>query len=233
MARRGGRPKTIEQHAMELQTYLTRRGPGDEEHAPTPERVAKAKVAGELVRANVIYTEAGFPTGNFYWSITPVIDDLKRRGTLTEEEYEAAFRFLRHWHNSMHRGAPTSKITPRYDGDVSDLTPTERQWHYSGLARRAWDAMEPLYQPALAWLIQSMGDPVPLRILGEYYSPGKGAQTQTSQGAMALRFACIKLCDFYHIDHGLSRARIEKLSEVLLADLTATASVFKKLSTAS
>lgn len=220
MSKRKRRPKTDEQHRVELQTYLTRRGPGNEDHAPTPERVVHAKLAGEVIRANVIYTEAGFPTSNFYWSITPVIDDLKRRGTITEEEYDAAFRFMRHWHNGMHKGPPGAKLTPRHDGVSSDMTPTERQWHYAGMAKRAFNSVDPLLQPALAWLIRSMGDPLPLQSLGAHYAPTKGAQTQSSQGAMVLRLACVKLCDFYGINHQFSQRRIEKLSEVLLANLT-------------
>lgn len=220
MSKRKPRAKTDEQHRIELQTYLTKRGPGDEEHAPTPERVTKAKQSGEVIRANVIYTEAGFPTGNFYWSITPVIDELRRRGTLTEEEHDAATRFMRHWHNGIHRGAPISKITPRYDGEVADLTPTERRWHYAGMARKAFAAVDPLLQPALAWLIRAMGDPLPLNALGAYYAPDKGTQTQSSQGAMVLRLASCQLADFYGIKHGLSQKRIAKLSEILLAKLT-------------
>jgi hypothetical protein len=231
MTKRKPRQKTNEQHRYELQTYLTRRGPGDEDHAPTPERVTKAKQAGEVVRANVIYTEAGFPTGKFYWSITPVIDELKRRGTITEEEYDAAFRFMRYWHNGMHKGAPGSKLAPRYDGEVSDMTPAERQWHYAGMARKAFKAVDPLLQPALAWLIRCMGDPVPLQLLGAHYAPTKGAQTQSSQGAIVLRLACCKLADHFGIKHSFSQQRIEKLSEVLLADLTLTSAVRDSLST--
>ncbi len=225
MAPRKSRAKTDEQHRMELQTYLTRRGPGTEEHAPTPERLRHAQSAGEMVRANVIYTEAGFPTSNFYWSITPVIDDLRRRGTITEEEYDAAFRFLRHWHNGVHKGPPSSKLTPRYDGVTSDMSAEERRWHYQGLASRAFKAVDPLLQPALAWLIKSMGDSSPLSALGAHYAPNKGAQTQSSQGAMVLRLACCALCEHYGIDHSLSRRRIERLSQVLLANLTLASAV--------
>lgn len=214
------RERTDEQHRIELQTYLTRRGPGNEEHAPTPERLSHAKAVGETVRANVIYTEAGFPTSNFYWSITPVIDELRRRGTLTQEEYDGAFRFMRYWHNGMHKGAPSSKLAPRYDGVTSDMTPTERQWHYAGMAKRAFNAVDPLLQPALAWLIRAMGDPLPLQALGAHYAPKKGSQTQSSQGAMVLRLASCKLCDHFGIDHSLSQRRIERLSEVLLANMT-------------
>lgn len=232
MSKRKRGRKTDEQHRVELQAYLTRRGPGNEDHAPTPQRVERAAEKDEVIRANVIYTESGFPTSNFYWSITPVIDDLRRRGTISEEEYQAAFRFMRHWHNGIHKGPPGSKFAPRYDGVSTDMTPTERQWHYAGMAKRAFNAIEPLYQPALAWLIHAMGDPIPLKRLGEYYAPDKGAQTQSSQGAMALRFACIKLCDYYGIPHGLSKAKIQELSEILLADLTAANAAYKKISTA-
>jgi hypothetical protein len=217
------RPKSeqqAEQHRIELSRYLTRRGPGDEEHAPTPQRIERAEEAGEMIRANVIYTERGLPTGHFYWQITPVIDDLKRRGTLEPEEYDAAFRFMRHWHNGIHRGPATSRIAPRCDGEVNDMTPDERRWHYSGMAKNAFKSVNHKFQPALAWLIRAMGDPVPLKVLGAYYAPDKGAQTQTSQGALALRLACAELCEYYGIDHALSRKRIEQLSEVLLAQIT-------------
>lgn len=212
--------KTNEQHGMELSHYITKRGPSNEDHAPTPERMNHARSSGEVVRANVIYTESGFPTASYYWQITPVIDDLKRRGTLDPEEYDAAFRFMRHWHNGIHRGPATSRIAPRCDGEVNDMTPDERRWHYSGMAKNAFKSVNHKLQPALAWLIKAMGDPVPLKVLGAYYAPNKGVQTQTSQGALALRLACAELCEYYGIDHALSRKRIEQLSEVLLAQIT-------------
>lgn len=219
-AKRKPRKADNARHVEELTTYLERRGPGNDDCDPTPERVAKAKEMGLSIKANIIHTEAGFPTGAYYWSITPAIDDLKRRGSITEEEYEAAFRFMRHWHHGIHRGPPTIRYAPRYDGEVSDLTPGERQWHYAGMARRAFQSVEPMLQPALAWLVQALGDPVPLRVLGQHYAPDKGAQTQSSQGAMVLRLACARLCEHYGIQHSFSRRRIERLSEILLAQLT-------------
>ena len=204
------------QHTAELEHYLSKRGPGDEWHAPTPERIRKAADVGEIIKATIIHGENGFPTANFYWAITPVIDELRRRGTLTEEEHNAAFQFMRHWHNGMHRGASTSKITPRCDGSVADLSPTERQWHYATLARKAFNAVDPILQPGLAWLIRSMGDAVPLKTLGAYYAPDKGAQTQSSQGAMALRLSCAALCKHYSMPHPWVQKKIASLSRELL-----------------
>ena len=208
------------QHVEQLTTFLERRGPLGDDHGPTPERLAKAQTMGLKVSANIIHSEAGFPTAQYYWSITPAIDDLKRRGTITDDEYDAAFRFMRHWHHGIHRGPATIRYAPRYDGEVGDLTPGERQWHYAGMAKKAFNAVPPMLQPALAWLVQALGDPVPLQVLGAHYAPQKGAQTQSSQGAMVLRLACVALCEHYQIPHSFSRQRIERLSEILLAQLT-------------
>ena len=96
--------KQEEQRIENLARHLTRRGPGNEEHAPTTQRLSRAAEAGNSVEARVIHNDRGFPTADFRWEITPVLDLLESRGTLTADEYAVALRYMRHYAGSRHKG---------------------------------------------------------------------------------------------------------------------------------
>ncbi len=140
------------QHTEELSRYLERKGPGGEDFAPTPERVLKAREGGQRLTATVIHTEAGFPTGQFYWKITPVIDELEKRGTLTNEEWTAASRYMRYYAASRHKGPATSKLMPYYDRGFQELDPLERSVAMGQARSRAEKAVHPFFRPCLRWL---------------------------------------------------------------------------------
>lgn len=193
MARRKKRIDN-KRHVEDLARSLTRRGPGDEEHAPTPERVAKAKVAGAAVRANVIHNEAGFATSEYYWQITPVIDELKRRGTILQEEWDVACRYMRHYAGSRHKGPATSKLLPSYDSGFRDMEPAERAMAMGQARANAESFVYSIsftngrpngvkdYRYCLRWLEKAAEDDVPLWYIGAHYYP---RATQSYQSARA------------------------------------------------
>lgn len=218
--KRKPRAKTDEQYRQELQSFLTKRGPnGLYEGDPTAERIAKAVDAGERIIARIHYTTAGFEAG-FHWEISPVIDELKRRGTITGPEHEAALRFMRNWYLGLHRGAPTSKFQPRLDSSQSGLDAQEFRWQNATLARKAASAVDPILRPALAWLIRALGDALPIRELGRYYNPDKSDSTLSAQGGIVLKLTCAQLAAHYGIDGcHISAKRIRHLSQILLGTL--------------
>lgn len=213
---------TNEQHVAELTQHLTKRGPGDEYGAPTPERARMAREAGERIIPQIMLTDGGNATGVYNWHITPVVNELRRRGTITSEEYAAADKFMGQWYRGMYRGPATVRYEARTDGGCGELDIEELRWQYAKRAKAAFKAVDPIFQPALAWLIRSLGDPVPLKVLGAYYAPDKGEQTQSSQGAIVLRLALVFLCRHYQIDHSFSQQRVERLSEILLERMAAS-----------
>jgi hypothetical protein len=210
---------TNEMHVAQLTQHLNRRGPTDEYASPTPERVKLAKAAGERIIAELLLTEGGNPTGHYKWRITPVIDELRRRGTITVDEHHAAERFMLNWQLGIHRGPATSSYTPRTDGGSPDGDAEVIRWEHGNRAKAALLAVDGFLRPALAWLIASLGDPRPLKDLGAYYSPDKGDQTKSSQGAIVLRLALASLCRHYNIDHSFNDKRMANLSRILLSKM--------------
>lgn len=220
-AKKKPRAKTDDQYRNELQAFLTKRGPtGFLDGDPTPERLLKAEQIGERVVAKVHYTTTGFEDGTFHWEFSPVINELKRRGTITEPEHEAALRFMRHWHLGLHRGAPTSKLAPRFDSGSTGLDAQEFRWQNATQARKAVRSVDPILQPALAWLIRALGDALSIKELGRYYNPGKSDSTLSAQGGIVLKLTCAQLAAHYGIDGcHISARRIQHLSQVLLGEL--------------
>ena len=152
------------------------------------------------------------------WRISPVLDELKRRKTLTTEEHAAACRFLREYYLGVivqvgprgQRYEPTSR-----GANMAD--PVAEKISYAQQTERAILAIDPLYYPALRWLVGTLGDGKPLSSLGEHYAPGLGAQTQSARCGAAVALLCAQLCRFYGIRHRLTlEARIENLSRILL-----------------
>lgn len=198
-------------HRMSLNQYLTKKGPGEEDHAPTPERVARALEvwAGEggelpsvglVVKANVLYTEKGIPTANFYWEICPILDGLRKRGVITQEECDAAQQFQSHYYHGCYRGPATSQFQPRYDnGSSLGMNETERRCHHQKLVHQTYHSVDEAFHRVLDWLTDILADSSPLSNLGRRYSTTRGRQTQSSQGAIMLKLTCEKLVKVYGI----------------------------------
>lgn len=183
---------------------------------PTPERVRQGKKVGEVLDRRALTSDKGEELNVHVTEITPAIRALRQRGTIGDEEHQAALKFLQNVHGSRFTGSVTVRYQERVDGGgggiyESDFVIANRQ-----ALRSAIRSVHPLLSPALAWLIKSMGDPEPLSILGAYYAPGRSAATQSARGAGVLCLALTELCEHYGIDHPLSRrARSEHLEAVL------------------
>jgi hypothetical protein len=205
--RRPRRKADNAQHVEQLTTYLERRGPGDE--GPTPERLAKARANGHSVKPHIIHTEAGFPTGSFYWAITPVIDELEKRGTITNEEWSAACRYMRHYAGSRHKGPATSKLMPYYDRGFQSLDPAERAVAFGQARALAEKAVHPFFRQALRWLEAAAEDEWPLWHLGAMYYPHLSRSQQSAKAPVVLHFTLAMLADHYGIGHRFSASDIE------------------------
>ncbi len=152
------------------------------------------------------------------WRISPVLDELKRRKTLTPEEHAAACRFLREYYLGVivTVGPRGQRYEPSSRG-ASMADPVAEKIHFAQETERAIMAIDPLYYPALRWLVATLGDGKPLSSLGDHYAPGLGAQTQSARCGAALALLCASLCRHYGIKHRLTvEARIESLSRILL-----------------
>jgi hypothetical protein len=197
------------QHTGELTTYLARRGPGDEDFAPTPERLRRARDGDQKITPTIIHTEAGFPTGQFYWRITPVIDELEKRGTLTNEEWTAATRYMRYYAGSRHKGPATSKLMPYYDRGFQSLDPAERAVAMGQARSQAEKAVHPFFRPSLRWLEAAAEDEWPLWRLGEMYYPHLSRSAQSAKASVVLHFTLAMLADHFGIGHRFSTTDIE------------------------
>jgi len=207
--------KTVEQHSRELEHYLSKRGPGGEDFAPTPERVTRARQAGHKVQAKLIHTESGFPTANYYWRITPVLDNLERRGTITNEEYQAALRYMRHYAGSRHKGPATSKFLPHYDNGYRNLGPADRAVAMGQARTRAESAVHEMFHPVLRWLEAAAEDELPLWHLGAAYYPGVSQQTQGVRAVPILHFGLAMLAEHYETGHRFSQSDVEEAIETI------------------
>jgi hypothetical protein len=210
------RDKTNEQHVTELERHLTKRGPADDDGSPTPQRVERARLTGQTIRATIIHTDSGFPTGTFYWRITPIIDTLLRRGTLSDEEYDAALRYMRHYAGSRHKGPATSKLMPHYDRGFQELLPAERAMAMGQARARAEKAVHPFFRKTLRWLEAAAEDELPLWHLGALYYPEVSQSQQSSRAPVILHFTLGMLADHYGITgHRFSLQEIDQAVETL------------------
>lgn len=152
------------------------------------------------------------------WRISPVLDELKRRKTLTTEEHAAACRFLREYYLGVivTVGPRGQRYEPSSRG-AGMADPVAEKIHYAQETERAILGIDPLYYPALRWLVGTLGDSQPLSSLGGDYAPGLGAQTQSARCGAAVALLCASLCRHYGIKHRLTlEVRIESLSRILL-----------------
>lgn len=180
-----------------------------ERAAPTPERIMRAVQADHEVRAG---------DGGGSWRISPVLDELRRRKTLSREEHAAASRFLREYYLGMHAGPSVSPgYAERGSPSAEDRDRVTERLHYAEEVRKAISAVDRLYYPAVGWLIASMAEGAPLSRLGEHYAPDLGVQTQSARGGQVLALMCAFLCRHYGMQHRLDiDKRIEALSRVFL-----------------
>lgn len=181
---------------------------------PTPERLNQARRRQQTVAvpASEVIDEEEIIS----WRISPTIDDLLRRGTIEKPEHAAAMKFLRHYYLGEYVGPRTSSFKERINGGNTVDRETSRV-HYSREVRKAIMAVDPMFHQALAWMIASLGEGWPLKVLGEHYAPGLGAQTQSARGGQALASACAMLCRHYGMQHRLTiEQRLGELSRFLL-----------------
>jgi hypothetical protein len=203
------------QHTQELETYLTRRGPRDEPHDPTPQRAARAIATGQTIQANIIHTEAGFPTAIHYWRITPVVDTLAKRGTLNENEYDAALRYMRYYAGSRHKGPATAQYLPRYDCDMQSMGPAERAMEMGQRRAIAEKAVHPFFRKALRWLECAAEDERPLWHLGAMYYPEISQSQQSQKASVILHFTLAMLAEHFGIGHRFTQHEIEEAVETV------------------
>lgn len=182
-----------------------------ESAAPTAERHLKALALGQDVRERGEGEER-------HWRISPILDELKRRGTVSAEEYRAAQRFLQDYFLGLYAGPRGSSYRERGSPGAGDALDHEtRRIHHAREAQKAIIAVDKIYHAAIAWLIASLGEGLPLSALGAHYAPSLGTQTQSARGGQALAFACIQLCRFYGMQHRLDiERRIGDLSKLFL-----------------
>jgi hypothetical protein len=205
----------FERAKSQLESHLARPGQGVET-APTAQRAGKAAALGENVTSR---TNAD---GEVTWRISPALEELKRRGTLTAEEHRAAQQFLQDYFLGQYAGPKTSGYRERTSGSAADASDYEvRRVHHAREAQRAIQAVDKMYWPAIAWLMASLGDGLPLSALGAHYAPHLGAQTQSARGGQVLAFCCVLLCRHYGLQHRLNvQRRIDELSRIFLEDRT-------------
>lgn len=180
---------------------------------PTPERVRQAQARQQ----SVISTSNNADEDDIStWKIAPALDDLLRRGTIEQEEYQAAMKFLRHYYLGIYVGPRTSSFRERVNG-AAPVDRDTRRVHYAREVEKAILAVDPMFHRALAWMISSLGEGWPLRVLGEHYAPNLGAQTQSARGGQALATACAMLCRHYGMQHRLNiEKRLSELAQFLL-----------------
>jgi hypothetical protein len=178
---------------------------------PTKERVDQVRAAGLEI------DEWGSGEER-HWRISPVLQELKRRKTITVEEHAAAGRFLREYYLGLYAGPKafgySEKTSRSANGSQDYLT---QRIHYARETERAIASLDPVYYPALQWLVATLGDGAPLAKLGEHYAPSLGSQTQSARGGQVLALLCAMLCRHYGIHHRLTlEDRITSLSQILL-----------------
>lgn len=178
---------------------------------PTKERVDQARAIGLEI------DEWGSGEER-HWRISPVLQELKRRGTITAEEHAAAGRFLREYYLGLYAGPKAFGYSEKTSKSTSGSTDFMTQRiHYARETERAIAAIDPVYYRALQWLVSTLGDGTPLSHLGEHYAPNLGSQTQSARGGQVLALLCAMLCRHYGIHHRLTlEQRITSLSQILL-----------------
>lgn len=215
MSRQPRKKASNERHVEQLTRHLERRGPGDEWHAPTPERTQHARRAGQKITARIIETEGGLPTGHYAWRITPVIDSLLSRGTITEHEYDAALKYMRYYAGSRHKGPATAKLLPYADRGFQDMSPLDRAVACGQAKTIAAGAVHPHFHLCLRWLEKCAEDEIPLWQLGAAYYPRLSRSQQSAKASVILHFTLGMLCEHFGYRHRFTHDELENAVETL------------------
>jgi hypothetical protein len=179
--------------------------------SPTPERIQRAIAAGEGV------DERGSGDDR-HWRISPILQELKRRKTITSADHAAACRFLREYYLGLYASPRAFGYSEKTSRSANGSSEYEIQRvHYARETERAILSVDPIYHRALQWLVATLGDGAPLAELGRHYAPDLGTQTQSARGGQVLALLCAMLCRHYGIEHRLTSAqRINSLAQILL-----------------
>lgn len=221
--------ESFEAVVREYQKGLTRRGPqSHEKNGPTPERIRHARRAGGKLNAHLIRDERGLPTQGHRWRITPVLDVLEKRGSISSEEYQAALRYMRHYAGSRHKGPQTAKLMPRYDGGMQDMEPAERAMAMGQARAKAESAVHRLFRPVLRWLEAAAEDELPLWRLGQYYYPDSPRQTQSNRAVPILHFTLAMLSEHYEKDHRFTEQEVTEVLRTIQLSVRMEEKIVKK-----
>jgi hypothetical protein len=209
--------REVEVAATELQRYLESTPPADS--SEFRQRFDAAHGAGKVHESQV---PAAVEVNT--WRLSPALNELLRRETIIQPEYDAASRFLKDCFLGMQPEGPKASS---YGGSTgsSSYTATEdretRRVHHKNEFIKAWQALDAVHHPALAWLIGTLGKGAALAALGAYWSPHLGKQTQSARGGATLAMACLFLCRHYRIKHPLDVIEsLERLTAKLLEQRT-------------
>jgi hypothetical protein len=179
---------------------------------PTPQRILRAAEAG-------LGIEEWGSGEERHWRISPVLQELKRRKTISSDSHAAFCRFLREYYLGLYASPKAfgyrEKTSPGANGSADYLT---QRIHYARETERAILAVPPIFKLALEWVVSTLGESAPLSTLGQHYAPNLGAQTQSAKAGMVLELMGAELCQHYGISHHLidTRGRISTLAQLLL-----------------
>lgn len=208
-------PRELRDAQAELTRYLESQGPQPVTPSATAQKLASALAEGRKLHKADGPPDEGFVTT---WRLSPILNELLRRKTIIEPEYEAASRFLRDCYLGMQNGPKGSSYSERAGASASATEDREtRRVHHKREFLRAFEALDPVFHPALAWLIGSLGAGMPLAALGAYRARHLGTNTQSARGGEMLSLTCLFLCRHYGITHPLDVVEdLERLSRLLL-----------------
>lgn len=206
-------PRAVREIQHELERYLESAGPA-QGTGPTPERLRKPDMDDSELKVSIAVGEGDTVAT---WRISPSLNGLLQRRTITPQEFNAAQRFLRDYFLGMYAGPASSRYAERSGPSHGDTDRETRRVHHAREVQKAMRAVDQVYQPALAWLIASLGEAPPLQVLGSYYARDLGSQTQSARGGQVLSLCCMMLCRHYGMDHPLDLdKRIAGLSQKLI-----------------
>lgn len=209
----------IQADPLELRSGGYAKRPKTHPAQPTPERVLRGREAGEVLGREQWLNDRGEAVGEPKTEMTPALKSLLARGTIDDNEYEAATRLCKHWYFSQFGGPATSQYRERVDGGGGELSLAvqERRVYYRQRFYDAVRSVHGLLAPAVAWTLSTMGDPKPLSAMGAYYVPGKSESTRSARAAAMLQITLAMLCEHYGISHRLTAAAQQKVMGELVA----------------